>query len=103
MPIAYHKFIDEKFKLSPELQAKYIDAKEYRNRYILTEGFSEWLESLRGHELDVDLTTSMANAFLVYGKRNRSTLPFVFGGVATSYNIKFPEIEGMTVRSRKPA
>lgn len=69
--------------------------KEFKESYISTYGFSEWLESLQDSKPSTQFVNSIAKTFAKHGKRTAATMPMVLAGIQRQYNIELPAVYGI--------
>lgn len=92
----YATFIHKKYLSLPEqMRNRYGNATRYALHYPEINGFEEWLESLRGKQLDEWKTVDVATAFARHAKRVPNEIPAILRSISREYHIGLPVIEGI--------
>ena len=94
MPVLYQTFIRQQFRDS-NVKEYYKSFCEFQNHYILSHGFSEWLETLQGHNLSLSLVNNIAKVFVKYGRRSPNEIPMVLSSISRQYDAEIPIVAGI--------
>lgn len=98
-PLKYNEFIEKKYnELTSYLRDAYESLDKYTDNYIKSYGFSEWLETMRGKELDFEHTKDIAVVFTEHANRNTNEIVSVLAGISHQYNVEYPVIEGLMTK-----
>ena len=90
-----NQFIRAQYETTPNMKKYYGSFDKFKVNFVANHGFGNWLETLRGQELNLRQTKSLVMSYMKYGDRKTSDLPAIFGYLVRLFDIKFPIVEGI--------
>lgn len=89
MYISYYDWVYQKYSKNPYKHKMHFQT--YLDRYKKTNGFSDWLESLKGIQLTENQAQDIAKTY----NRSEKDTPAIFACLSRQYNIELPLVEGI--------
>jgi len=69
--------------------------KEFKESYIGTYGFSEWLESIKDSKPSTQFVNSIAKTYHKHANRTAVEMPMILSSIQRQYNIELPAVYGI--------
>ncbi len=93
--VSLQAFVSARFHAHPILQKYYGSAENYLAAYVRQYGAGEWLEALRGVQLDVEASIEVVSYYVEHANRGAEDIPRILGSLERQYDIAVPVEEGI--------
>lgn len=99
-PQTFARFIAVKYEKSKLMHERVnqpfaISLDSFAETYVASQGFSDWLETLRDQSLSLAFCINTAKQFCFHGKRHFREIPGILASLSRTYNIEWPVVEGL--------
>lgn len=93
---SFNTYIAKQYKeLNPGMREIYGSLDNFKRLFIANEGFTPWLETLRGKSISLGLTNSIAKLYFEECKRYSNEIPSILASISRQYDVELPVVEGV--------